>query len=292
MRIPKEALLPYLGEDFHLEPLKPKSTIRINERKAPIKQKPTVEKLITKSGRLYKLYTAPTSENEEMQRIRKSVDSLKKLSCIPNIVAAESTFILAEYVDGEFPEFKSPDFVSAFARAAAAYHNLNKNDLDAKDFWDSNLVPSVKYLQQEHLIDLSVSKKIDTFSSRHLPPVFLSAFTYGDLTPQNFIVGVDGQLRLIDLGGFIDNTVIDLPLYSYHLAPLLDDMNFQRQYLNAGGPNQMYDHKIILRLIAVIDSAAAAHQGFKFIHYSRFRKRRSRKQLIKRLVATIKELVD
>ena len=141
MRIPKEALLLHLGEDFNTVPLKPKSRIQLNERRAPTARMPTVEKLITKSGRLYKLHTVPVAENKEMQRIRKSLDNLQKLDCVPNIVAAGSTFILAEYVEGEFPDFNSSNFVSAFAFAAAAYHNLNRIELAAKGFWHSHVDP-------------------------------------------------------------------------------------------------------------------------------------------------------
>ena len=111
--------------------------------------------------------------------------------------------------------------------------------------------------------------------------------SYADLTPQNFIQTEDGKLFLIDIGGFSLDTLTDGNLITRGLSYLLSDPIFDKHYMSVAKNKQLFEHRNAVDLIGRVQTAAGMHRSLKNISFSQFRKRRSRKQLIKRIISDL-----
>lgn len=292
MHVDANTITKILGEEFESHPLKPQSSVTHNEKRPPEEQQPTVHLLKTPSSREFKLHTVPVAENRHMQKLRATLPYLEDSGFTPTVIATAPTYIVLEYIKGEFPEFKTTQFAENFAPIAAAYHSLNHKEHDSIEYWEKKISPCIEYLRSKKLINKMQANQIDTYKVQRLPKTLSSSLSYADLTPQNFIQTEDGKLFLIDIGGFSLDTLTDGNLITRGLSYLLSNSIFETHYMSVAKNTQLFENRHTVDLIGRVQTAASLHKSLKNISFNQFRKRRSRKQLIKRIIADLSTLLN
>jgi hypothetical protein len=292
MHIDSETIAKILDEEFESYPLKPQSSVTHNEKRAPAEQQPTVHLLKTPSSREFKLHTVPVAENRHMQKLQSTLPYLEDSGFTPAVVAVLPTCIVLDYIKGDFPEFKSTEFSEHFAPIAAAYHSLNHQKHDSIEYWEQNITPCVEYLRSKKLINKKQVDQLDAFKTQRLPETLSSSLSYADLTSQNFIQREDGKLFLIDIGGFSLDTLTDAALVTRGPSHLLSDPVFKKHYMSVATNAQLFEHRDAVDLIGRVQTTASMHKSLNNLSLRLFRKRRSRKQLIKRMITDLSALLD
>lgn len=276
----------FIGERYKRKYLK-RWTIWI--RKALMdraKRTPDSYLIETESGKRYKLLIAYDKGAHFISDIVANHKKVRHLGCSSEILTYGKRFILVEYIDGDFPSFDDAEFVVNLAKTLAILHRVSPEQQDTSVILD-NVRSDINSLEGL----LKNGDHIFSLITQGLPDRIPVGITYGDHNYNNYVWS-DGQLRLIDLGSFVDDVVLDIHLAGSALFYKIDVDLFRQAYLEAGGFDFLFDYLETLKFISLIRSAAYNYERYNSAPVLDWRLRNARKHNYTWALGEIRRIVD
>ena len=147
-------------------------------------------------------------------------------------------------------------------------------------------------LHSKRKLSASESGKLERLFENSLPEKIRYSYTYADLNSDNFVINPVGTLKLIDLGSLQKNRVTDVFLFSHPEFETLCKKGFWKSYEEEGGPADIVENVRVLKGLGNLKFVVLALESLKEISFLDWRKRRSRKAKIQRLVADLTAMVS
>ena len=277
-----------LGEIAALDRLKSEASMRQNLKRAVGLRQPSVYLATLKDSQKIKVTTVESEENIHFNRITDVLGGLGHEEALPSILKITSRSIYCDFVEGKFPDLESESFVHSYAGICARLHSTTPAFVDKgeKTIQTDSILESPRLKRK---IGRSMAIKLKGFFEVNLPDSIRSSYTYADLTADNFVADQAGNLKLIDIGSLQKDRLTDIFLFSHPKFQSLCDRGFWEAYEAAGGPRDISGNTVSLKALGNLEFIALALESLKDIPLLDWRKRRSRKVKIHRL---IKDLIS
>jgi len=150
----------------------------------------------------------------------------------------------------------------------------------------------VRFLEKRWHLLKQEGKVINEMLEKLKPEKMHASMIYADLTPQNFVVTPENKMFFIDLGSFQQDQLTDQFLLTSPLYQNLNQDVFKTYYLESGGSDYLFRNAQFLFIASKVSRSALLIRSMKIIPYRLWIKRRSRKKLIARLVAELKQAIS
>lgn len=249
-------------------------TIRVRKalmRKSEIT--PHAFKLITTSGKKFKLLITHMEAAESIELILKNYKIIENLEISPRIVAYNKKIIIAEFIDGVFPKFEDDKFVLQLSKIIAELNQINFNYINKKFFFD-------KFNKEYEILRDLIPSNINLFSyfNNELPDKIPTGFTYGDHNLENYIFK-NNKIKLIDFGSFVNNEIIDVHLVSSVMYQEKINKNlFKENYLKYNSNNFLFENFKLLQIYSLLKIASVNRNKYFKVPFYDWRLRNNRKR--------------
>ncbi len=228
----------FLGARFTTTPLKP---LRLRVRNAlkpwPIRQpqRAMSYRIETSDGRRLKLLRFGRSMEARHALLEERLRGLASLDCIPTLVWSDATSLVTEWVEGRAPSAADPHFARRLAEIFAELYRASLEER-SRDEVVLDLLTATRSLFAAKHLPSSYQGRLDARLRSELPERVPSGTLCGDQTLDNFILGADGALSIIDPGSLQEKLPIDIFLVeSGGLYDSIDRGAFHESYSHAGG---------------------------------------------------------
>ncbi len=289
----KNEKISYIIEsNYTIKSLKPQEKVNQNMKRDSKIRQPLVDLLIADNGKKYKYHQVQNPNNIHFTRIREMIPIYNQLDFVPKIIYNDSTSIILDYIDGEFPILTSDDFTFHYAKNLATLHNTEVIYVDLQSYL-ADLFEDIDYLKNKRYISKRenelIKKLIMSFTNIDK---IKKSMIYADLTKQNFILTKDQKLYFIDLGSFQNKIICDHFLLSSVLYSSLNQKLFKETYLSNGGDQYFINSEHFITFTSYVTRTVQQIKSLTQIEFRDFRKRRARKQNIKTQIKFIKTKLD
>lgn len=275
-----------IGQDFTIKPLK-KWTVRVRKLYQQKKYKtPNPFLIYTNNSKKFKALVGPSYLNDQFENIINIQEKLKYLDISPKIVCKGPGFILAEYLNGSFPEISDNEFISKLAQTFANIHNIETSKLDTSDLKNKALS-----IVDEFIYDQNDKKKIINLIEYELPKYIWKGYTYADHNVKNYL-WFNKNLKLIDFGSFQKDVPLDFNLSGSALFNSLDEKKFWNDYLGAGGLESVYNNKKISKVLGLLFAISYNFQRYKDVLFIDFRLKNARKTNVLNQIKTLTSICN
>ena len=212
---------------------------------------------ITSNNKNYKLLVCENGYEFQIKDIVNNLKFIQNSDLFPKIILNSEKFILVEYVDGNFPNFKDKFFANYIAQTFAYFHKINLNSKK------SDIILNYYYNNKNifEIFEINLNE-IENILSRYLPNDLLYSFSYVDHNRGNYIVASQNEIKLIDLGSYLSDSILDVNLLSSVMFKTLDQNEFWKSYKLANGSDYLYENQRILKLIATINTLINSYDRF------------------------------
>ena len=273
-----------LGDDFKIKPLK-KFTVRIRKLYQQKKYKTPNPFLVhTNGNKKFKVLIGPNYLQDQFIKMNDIQNKIKKLDLCPDIIKIGDGFLIAEYLEGGFPNTDS-DFAKKIGKIFADLHNIEYSKIGTKELVKNSISIAEKFFRE-----IEIKKRIIRCLEEHTPENFFKGITYADHNLTNYI-STNKSVKLIDFGSFQSDHPLDFGLLSSNLFLKIDEDLFWRSYLDNGGFKSIYESKLIMKLIGSLRGIEYNFQRFKDTPRFDFRLRNNRKMNVKNQIKNIEELI-
>ena len=113
-----------ISEVLKVERLKSDASMRQNLSRAPMLRQPSVYLVTLTNSRKLKVTSVEERANKHFKRISEVIDGLEDEEFLPKIIKKTQNSIYCDYVEGEFPQLESREFVDLYARVCAKLHSF------------------------------------------------------------------------------------------------------------------------------------------------------------------------
>jgi len=279
-----------LGNVDSLKRLKSDASIKQNLARPSKTRQPSVYLLALADGRKLKVTTVENSENVHFRRIVKAVSGIEQDEILPKIWKITPLAIYCEFIEGVFPDLKSDQFSQAYARVCARLHSTGISFVGKSDKL-SEVDRMLRFLETRKKLKKSVSADLRGLFEGKLPERIRYSYTYADLTADNFVFDVAGELKLIDIGSLQEARLTDIFLFSHPTFSSISSEEFWDIYRANKGPADVADNIQVLRALGSLEFAEMALNSLTAISFLDWRKRRSRKARVNNLIQDLINLV-
>lgn len=279
-----------LNERYRAVSLKPLSRRLRNLQKKRGKRQPDVYLVTAESGARYKWLRAGAGNADKLARIVDLYEALKHLDFIPRMIWHDERNILFKYVEGPFADLDSSEFAMSLGGVMARLFLVEQQAARLGE-QASGTAASLEYLEKTGLVSAALKDRVAAAMESARDVELLKGFVYADCSkPGNYVVGAEGRLFLIDLGGFQGGRLLGEALFGSPLWSRIDRESFRRGYAAAGGPEQIFGHEQLLRLSRAIAMAEFNHRQIGQLPFTACRKKRNRMQYTREYIEQMDRL--
>lgn len=205
----------------------------------------------------FKLLVCENGYEFQIQDIINNLKFIKNSELFPKIIFNNDKFIIVEYVDGDFPNFNDKFFANYIAETFAYFHTINLN------FKKSDIIFNYYYSNKNIFEKFEINlNEIEKILFKYLPKDVLYSFSYVDHNRGNYIVTSQNKIKLIDLGSYLSESILDVNLLSSEMFKTLDQNEFWKSYKLANGNDYLFENQGILSLIATINTLINSYNRF------------------------------
>jgi len=222
------------------------------------KQKATI--IVAKTGVKYKLLTFNKENKNRAIFIKEVRPLLDELDFVPSIIcmddpnAMDDPELLVEYIEGQFPDIQSGDFVKSFARSMAITHNLSVGSVPVNEH-NNVMQTDLDYLVNESTLGIATAERISEKLSELQPRTIRTSLVYADQQIGNFIIGSDKRVYFMDFDSFCIGITGHF-LFRHHIYRNIDQKIFRDSYIRAGGSEYIFENDRFLTIASRVNIAA------------------------------------
>jgi len=222
------------------------------------KQKATI--IVAKTGTKYKLLTFNKKNKSRAIFIKEIRSLLDELDFVPSIIymddpnAMDCPEILIEYIEGQFPDIQSSDFVKSFARGMAITHNLSVSSLPVKKY-NKGVQEDLEYLVKKGALGITIAEEILEKLSELQPTTIRTSLIYADQQIHNYVIDREKRVYFIDLDSFRIGITGHF-LFRRNTYRNIDKEVFRDNYIGAGGSEYVFKNEQFLTIACRVNIAA------------------------------------
>lgn len=249
-----------VGSDYRSYPaksLRRRFNQKFHKSEMP-KQKATI--IVAKTGTKYKLLTFNKKNKNRAIFIKENRPLLEELDFVPSIIhmddpnAMDDPEILIEYIEGQFPDIQSSDFVKSFAQGMAIIHNLGVSSLPVKEF-NKGIQEDLEYLVKKDALGIAIAERISEKLSELQPKTIRTSLVYADQQIGNFIIDREKRVYFMDFDSFHIGITGHF-LFRRNIYRNIDKELFRYNYTRAGGPEYIFKNEQFFMIACRVNIAA------------------------------------